>query len=163
MKLSKTSTQAAFALVYLSDRREGGPTQARQIAEHLGVPTDSALKVLQALVRHDVLRSQLGRSGGYCLDRDPASVSLLEIIEAIDGPVRVDMPASQTSEPDPLAGVAELLHQACRRVAQQTRAQLREVTVAQLAESYAGDPVPPAELPTLVPVVPPTHAALAVA
>ena len=132
MKLTKTSTQAALALVYLSERRDEGPTQARQVAEHLKVPTDSALKVLQALVRHDLLRSQLGRSGGYRLQRDPATVTLLQIIEAIDGPVRVELPAHVHGQ-DQWTGPAQVLGEVCQCVTSQTRQQLQRITVVQLA------------------------------
>ena len=132
MKLTKTSTQATLAIVFLSDRIEGPPTQARQVAEYLEVPTDSALKFLQALVRHNVLRSQLGRSGGYHLNREPDEITLLEIVEAIDGPIDVEIPL-HVREQSRWATPAEVLHEVCGRVVRETREHLGNVTLAQLA------------------------------
>ncbi len=119
-------------MVFLSDRDDDCLTQARQVAEHLGVPTDSALKVLQALVRHDVLRSQLGRSGGYHLHRGAQDVTLLQIIEAIDGPLGVEMPLP-VHEDVRWSPAGERLHDICDQVVQHTRDCLAAMTLAQLA------------------------------
>jgi len=131
MKLSKTSAQAALALAYLAERRDGGPTQARQVAEHLKIPTDSALKVLQTLSRQGLLRSQLGRSGGYHISAAPETISLLQIVEAIDGPIRVDIPLEAAD--DDLAIQVDVLRRVCEASDRQLRNELSRLTVAQLA------------------------------
>lgn len=131
MKFTKTFAQAALAMAYLADRNEPGPTQARQVAEHLGVQTDSALKILQALVRENLLRSQLGRSGGYHLVRPPDEITLLQVIEAIDGPVAPDLPIH--AEQDHLATAVQVLRGVCERVADHQRREMARLTVADLA------------------------------
>lgn len=131
MKLSKTSAQAALAMAFLSERQDGAPTQARQIAEYLQIPTDSALKVLQALARQGLLRSQLGRSGGYHLANEADQISLLQIVEAIDGPIRVDMPIS--GEGHCFSASVDVLRRVCEASDRQLRDQLSRLTVAQLA------------------------------
>ncbi|MEM9418673.1 MAG: Rrf2 family transcriptional regulator [Planctomycetota bacterium] len=131
MKLTKTSAQAALAMGYLAEQPETRPTQARQVAEHLGIPTDSALKILQTLVRQQLLRSQLGRSGGYQMLVPPQHISLLQIVEAIDGPIGAELPI-QTSAPELESPVA-LLHDVCVRSAEHMRRELSQVTVADLS------------------------------
>jgi Rrf2 family protein len=132
MKLTKTSAQAAMAMAYLSTRPGNLPTQARHVAEHLNVPTDSALKVLQTLTRRDLLQSQLGRRGGYRLHRPAREVTLLQIIEAIDGPITVEVPVQ--SEPrDETGYVVDLLKQVCGRSTRFLRRELADLTVADLA------------------------------
>lgn len=135
MKLTKTSVHAALAVTFLADRPADRPTQARQVGEYLGVPTDSALKVLQALVRQNLLRSQLGRSGGYRLHHDPAQVSLLQIIEAIEGPIQAQVPGQDFAD-DVSGRPVEALQRVCDQSAAFLRNQLAQVSVADLV----GDP-----------------------
>lgn len=135
MKLSKTSAHGALAVAYLSTRREDGPIQARQIADHLGIPTDSALKILQTLVRHKLIQSQLGRCGGYFLRTDPADLSLLQIVEAIDGPIVGELPT--TSGHESLESSVQVLAAACNEAAQLLRSRLSRYSVADLARIEA--------------------------
>jgi Rrf2 family protein len=134
MKLSKSSAHAAFAVAYLASRsHEDGPVQARQVAEHLGVPTDSALKVLQALARNNLIQSQLGRAGGYRLHRLPETITLLDIVEAIDGPIHPQVPAGLSA---PIGGV-KLLANICQQASDSVRNELSRLTVAELARHQA--------------------------
>lgn len=132
MKLTKTSAQAALAMGYLAEQSDDRPTQARQVAEHLGIPTDSALKILQALVRQQLLRSQLGRSGGYQMLAPAENISLLQIVEAIDGPISSGLPLNppQGALTDPVAQLREV----CLRSADHLRRELSLITVAHLAK-----------------------------
>ncbi|MEM9883121.1 MAG: Rrf2 family transcriptional regulator [Planctomycetota bacterium] len=135
MKLTKTSTQAALAMAFLSQQPESRPVQARQVADHLGIPNDSALKVLQALARQRLLRSRLGRAGGYQMSRPASAVTLLEIIEAIDGPVHAELPL--TADGPAFDHPLGLLADACRRSAECLREELGRQTVADLVEPAA--------------------------
>jgi Rrf2 family protein len=56
------------------------------------MPERFLLQVLRSLVTHGVLQSTRGVEGGYRLDRDPREISLLEVIEAIDGPLTTELP-----------------------------------------------------------------------
>lgn len=131
MKLSKTSAQAALAMGVLAVQAEGQYLQARHIAEKLNIPTVSALKILQALTRGHLIESQLGRSGGYRLTSPAADVTLLKIVEAIDGPVRGQMRID--SAPAGISHGVDRLREACDAAALALRAQLEQTTVADLA------------------------------
>ena len=137
MKLSKTSAQAALATVHLAAKQGQGFIQARQVAEHLHIPTDSALKILQALVQHGLIESRLGRSGGYRLKVSPKQVTLLQIIEAIDGPVTATLPAVNAQ--GHLDHNLKMLQKTCDHVAKQIRQQLQKTTVADLLQD---EPLP---------------------
>lgn len=133
MKLSKTSAQAALALAYLALQDETQIIQAKQVAKHLGIPSDSALKILQALARHRIIHSRLGRSGGYRLAFKADEISLLQVIEAIDGPisgqVRVD------NAPANIAGGLDLLQVISQQAADRIREELSQTTVADIVAS----------------------------
>jgi len=58
------------------------------------MPERFLLQILRNLVAHGILSSTRGVDGGYTLDRAPEEISLLEIIEAIDGPITPMIPSA---------------------------------------------------------------------
>lgn len=133
MKLTKTSAHAALAMAYLFNRGEQTPTQARQVAEHLDIPTDSMLKILQLLVRQGLLRSQLGRRGGYRVADADHPVTLLQVVEAIDGPMHVQLSVNPVN--DGMRHAAEQLQAHCDHALQKVREVWSTLTVADLVAS----------------------------
>ena len=75
------------ALIYLASRL-GERSKAVEIAEAMDIPAKFLHQVLQELQRGQLVISRPGRSGGYSLARDPADVSVLDIVEALEGPIR---------------------------------------------------------------------------
>jgi Rrf2 family protein len=148
MKLSKTSAHAALAVAYLANCPAGRIVQARQVADHLGVPVDSALKVLQNLARRGIIHSQLGRGGGYHLGRRPEQINLLQIVEATDGPIDAEVPLAQDQA---CAAGLEILETVCRHIADRTRVELAATSIADLARAHQSlaMPAPPPVLATV--------------
>jgi Rrf2 family protein len=70
--------------------RRSGPTPTTQIATELRASEAHLSKVLQQLVRVGLLHSKRGPSGGYALARPPTQISLLDVYEALEGPLRQD-------------------------------------------------------------------------
>jgi len=62
----------------------------RQITSAMDLPGNFLSQILATLVRHEVLDSTAGPTGGYTLTRNPAEVTLLEVIELIEGPIALD-------------------------------------------------------------------------
>jgi Rrf2 family protein len=60
---------------------------AREVAERHDIPVELLAKVLQRLARRGVLTSVQGINGGYRLARAPQTISVAEVVEAIDGPL----------------------------------------------------------------------------
>lgn len=84
--LSSTAEYALRAAVCLATSR-GEARTAQQIAQTTLVSPAYLSKILQDLVRAGLARSQRGPSGGFTLSRDPADVSVLDVINAVD-PIR---------------------------------------------------------------------------
>jgi len=81
---------ALAALAEPSDNDDGPkPLSARQISERYDLPLPLLMNVLKDLHRGGILCSRRGAGGGYMLCHDPTEVSLLKIVEATEGPVRV--------------------------------------------------------------------------
>ena len=101
LRLSKKADYALIAMKHLAQNasraeartREGGvgsaSASAREIAELYDIPIELLAKVLQRLVRTGLLASTQGTRGGYTLSRPPKSISLVDVIQAIDGPFTV--------------------------------------------------------------------------
>lgn len=84
--LSNTSKYALRAVIYLAlyaspDKKAG----IKEIAEALHIPTPFLGKILQNLAKHQILHSSKGPHGGFCLKKQAIDISLMEIVEIIDG------------------------------------------------------------------------------
>jgi Rrf2 family protein len=93
------------------------------------MPDRFLLQILRNLVAHGLLRSTRGVIGGYALARDPHEISLLDIIEAVEGPV-----AFELSEPVPNQ---ECLQQALETVTANVRRDLADLKLAQILPNLA--------------------------
>jgi Rrf2 family protein len=89
LRLSKKADYALMAMKHLAARQDAGSCSAREIAEAYEIPLELLAKVLQRLVRVRLLVSVQGTRGGYRLGRPAASVSVADVIQAVDGPVTV--------------------------------------------------------------------------
>ena len=101
LRLSKKADYALIAMKHLAVNasraearmRDGGAgaqsASAREIAEQYDIPIELLAKVLQRLVRTGLLASTQGTRGGYTLSRPPKSISVADVIQAIDGPLTV--------------------------------------------------------------------------
>ena len=84
LKLSKKSEYALMAVRYLAINSIGKYSTAKEISEYYDIPFELASKVLQRLVRKNVISSYQGIRGGYTLVRSPEQISLIEVIQAIE-------------------------------------------------------------------------------
>ncbi len=90
MLYSKTCEHAIRALAYLASRPAGNLCLVDEIAEAEDMPRPFTSKILRDLVRAGLLTSSRGPGGGYALARDPEEISLLEILQIIDGTDQLD-------------------------------------------------------------------------
>ncbi len=86
MMIYSRSTQYAIqAFVHLAQVQEGKYAMVKQIAEQEGIPAHFLAKILQQLARKGLLRSSKGPTGGFCLRAPAKDVSLIQLVEALDG------------------------------------------------------------------------------
>lgn len=132
--LSQTAEYALRAVLHLAAAPASGPVHVATIAEALEVPQNYLSKVLHALARQGVLSSVRGPHGGFALARDPARLTLAEVIERFD-PVhdRCLLMRRQCSDSDPC-----IAHFEWKQVANRIRSFFRETTVADLLANAAG-------------------------
>src|ERR1700682_3225833 len=94
MRLTRASSYALHAVAYMAGQKKEGPTASHIIAQKRGIPERFLLKVLKPLVSAQVLFSVKGPNGGYRLARPASEITILEILEAVDGPIRGHSPIS---------------------------------------------------------------------
>ena len=88
VKVSTRGDYASRALLSLALHvDESGPTSVRDIAERTGLPQPYLEQILLALKGAGLVRSKRGVGGGYVLARDPAEITLGQIVSAVDGPI----------------------------------------------------------------------------
>lgn len=88
LRLSKKADYALIAMRHLAAQQvERGASSAREIAQQYDIPMELLAKVLQRLVRRGLLTSLQGTRGGYRLAHPAATISVADVIQAIDGPL----------------------------------------------------------------------------
>lgn len=128
MRLGRAAAYAVFATAHLAENSDGVPIQGRDIAEACGIPSGHLLKILQQLVRAQILSSERGPAGGFILRKAADDVTLLEIVEAIDGPITGDLLLRNVSPEKQSA--RERLEQTCREVADFAKSKLAQTRIA---------------------------------
>jgi Rrf2 family protein len=85
LDLTKRADYAIRAMLALARAGEGERLSARHIAAEQGIPGQFLPRIMTDLGRAGLVGSVAGRTGGYELARAPASVSLLDVIQAVEG------------------------------------------------------------------------------
>jgi Rrf2 family protein len=85
LKISKLTDYGLLATVYLA-RKQGEIVAAREVADFYHLPLPMITKVLKALHIGGVISSHRGVGGGYSFEHDPETVTLGQLIDALEGP-----------------------------------------------------------------------------
>ncbi|MHC4398124.1 MAG: RrF2 family transcriptional regulator [Planctomycetota bacterium] len=128
MKLSRGVSYALQAALQLAEMQREMPVPCSQLASEGKMPERFLLQILRNLVAHGILDSVRGVDGGYTLERSPTDVSLLEVIEAIEGPLVVTLPTSEGLPSESKARLRDALSQ----LTTEARRRLEAVTLASL-------------------------------
>ncbi|RKZ14795.1 transcriptional regulator [bacterium] len=113
--ISKSTEYALRAVLCLA--RSDGRVNVGQVAELTHVPSRYLAKVLQGLVRAGLVNSTRGRTGGFVLARDPATVTILEVVNAVDPLERIcECPLGLEEHKDKLCALHQRLDDAIGEV-----------------------------------------------
>ena len=102
MKISsKTMGYALVATGYIAEHHKEGAIEASLISKQYNIPLLYLFKVLQKLVTASILRSKRGPGGGFSLTRPAKDITILEIIEAVDGPMLYNLQLTKHTNNEP--------------------------------------------------------------
>lgn len=90
MRLSPAAELAIRGVVVLAEYYGRGPTTLKTICDERDLPKQYLVKLFSLLAKADIVSAIRGKRGGYALSRDPKTVTLLEVVEAVEGPMALN-------------------------------------------------------------------------
>ena len=90
MQITRQADYAVRAILYLSQNPAKQRTATKQIAKIQEIPISFLAKIISHLSIAGLIHTTRGARGGVTLAKDPAEISLLDVVEAIDGPVALN-------------------------------------------------------------------------
>jgi Rrf2 family protein len=132
MKLSKKADYGLIALKHLAMHNGHEANSAGDIAEIYKLSTPLLAKVLQKLAKSGLVAARHGSSGGYTLARHPSSISALDVIRAIDGPLFITSCVTSHGQCD--VSTTCSIREPLRRVNDSILEVLGKVTISQMTD-----------------------------
>jgi Rrf2 family protein len=129
MKISRTVGYAIRASIQLAQAPGGTSVACGQLARAGEMPERFLLQILRSLVNHGILNSTRGAEGGFSLGRDPQEISLLDVVEAIEGPLAGPDKLEEAGFPD---DSDRKLVEALNQITDSVRRDLQAIRLAQL-------------------------------
>lgn len=89
LRFSKKAEYALIAMVHIAKKTDDELTTARELSDKFDISLELMGKLLQTLVRHNLIASIQGVKGGYYLNKPMSDISIRSIVTAVDGPVEI--------------------------------------------------------------------------
>ena len=87
MRLTRAAEYAIRCMIYLSRQGQGVLTSRQEIAAQADIPPNFLAKIAQDLAKTGLIEIRQGARGGLVLNRHPAAISLLEVVEIMIGEI----------------------------------------------------------------------------
>lgn len=128
MRISKSAGYALLAVGYIAQHKDEPIILSQTIAKEYNIPLEYLLKILLQLVRVNVLNSKRGPRGGFYLAKAPNKISMLQIIEAVEGSLDIQFGLGEHAKGE----FSVKAERAYTRAINQTNAVLRKTKVSDL-------------------------------
>jgi Rrf2 family protein len=97
MQITRQADYAVRAMVYLAQLEPNKKAATGRIAQEKGIPPSFLAKIVSQLNVAGLLQTSRGANGGVSLAKPAAAISLLDVVEAIDGPILLNDCVGETS------------------------------------------------------------------
>jgi len=97
INITSKSVYAIKALIDLAENQNNGLTQIKNIAKRKNIPQNFLVQIFNKLVKAGIVKSVRGINGGYKLRHSPEKISVLEILEILEGPINFHENTDKTS------------------------------------------------------------------
>lgn len=133
MKLTRAGEYGVRCVLYLASQGCGTLVSRKVVADYFEIPGKFLAKIAQQLARAGIIEIKQGARGGYLLTRDPARLTMLEVVEAITGEIALNdcVISANTCRSSSNCAVNRIW----TRARNQLRATLAEVTFADLLQA----------------------------
>ena len=98
MQVSRKVDYALRAIIYLSLQPGGRSVPVKEIASRRRIPRKFLEKIIRDLSRADLVKAHRGAHGGYTLARLPDQVTFRDVIEAVEGPIALNICVNELKE-----------------------------------------------------------------
>jgi len=133
MRISTKGEYCLLAVVDLALQPEGSAVQAVQIAERQGIPKQYLDQLMLILRKAGLIESVRGRQGGYKLARPARTITLLDVIVALEGPLtNVNFKSARARK----IGVRNVLREIWEGLSRETCTRLHGSTVEDICHEY---------------------------
>ena len=102
-RISRAAGYGLAAVAYVAKNSKDGPVMSTEVANTYDFPLAFLLKIMQQMVMANILISKRGPRGGFTMARPAKDISMLEIIEAADGPFVQMMEMAEITRNAPFA------------------------------------------------------------
>ena len=106
MQITRAGEYGVLGLLNLSRRAHGARVMIEEVSREENIPRNFLAKIFQSLARAGLVRSLRGSGGGFLLARQPSEITVLEIIEAIEGKIALQRCLKEVPTCDHMGGCA---------------------------------------------------------
>jgi Rrf2 family protein len=129
MKVNRSIGYALLAIGYLVQHKDEEFVLSQKIAKAYYIPLEFLLKIMKQLVKANILSSKRGPHGGFCLARPSEDITMIEVIEAIEGPMAVSLGLGEQAPKDRFGAKADQVY---NKVNTQARDSFKKVKLSDL-------------------------------
>lgn len=137
MKISTKGRYGLRTLMDISIHQTKGPVNLNDIAERQGISAKYLWQIVNLLKTAGFVRGTRGPKGGYILIRNPADITLLDVIQILEGPISLVECVDDADFCDRMEHC--VAHSVWTDVSQAIRAALQKITLAEILRRTAGD------------------------
>ena len=130
MQLKASTDYGMRAILYLA--AQGTTCSSKDIAEDMSIPRDYIIQLAQLLRNAGIIEARPGKHGGYRLAKEPASISMLEIMEALDEDAKQSTRARRNARKD--GAMVQGVKEAYELVGESMSAFLSSITVQMMLD-----------------------------
>ncbi|MBI2216791.1 MAG: Rrf2 family transcriptional regulator [Candidatus Rokubacteria bacterium] len=136
LRFTKRADYGLMAIHYIAVHEDHGAVSAKRIAEEFRIPPELLAKILQRLARERLIVSQNGPKGGYVLSQRSTTITVGQVIRALEGPIRIVECYEQASE------CPQLERCNLRRPVQKIQAAISQMLDTMSLAELTGDDIP---------------------
>jgi len=129
MKLGRSTECGLLAVAYIAQNKDQGLILSTDVAKKYNIPWEHLQSIMRRLVRARILQSKRGPRGGFSLARPATKITMLEIIEAVEGSFDISLGFEECAPRDKFAAKAEQVY---AKAVAQSRAALKKAKLSDL-------------------------------
>ena len=129
MKLSGSTGYGLLAVAYIAQNKDQGIILSKDVAQKYNIPWEHLQSIMRRLVRARILQSKRGPRGGFSLARPATKITLLDIVEAVEGAFDISLGFEECAPGDKFAAKTE---RAYAKAVAQSRAALKKAKLSDL-------------------------------